>query len=93
MKLRKLNLTKLDERTATRDSASKRTTTESGSLTTVGKLSDWVTDINTKIKRAVDVKDIRTARLHLYELKGAAQQMEEHIQLIAKEIGLPDLDV
>lgn len=92
MKLKKLNNTRLDERTTTRDSASKRTT-ESGSLTTVSKLSDWVTDINAKIKRAVDMKDIRTARLHLYELKGAAQQMEEHIQLIAKEIGLPDLDV
>ena len=92
MKLKKLNNTRLDERTTTRDSAAKKTT-ESGSLTTVVKLSAWVTDINTKIKRAVDMKDIRTARLHLYELKGAAQQMEEHIQLIAKEIGLPDLDV
>lgn len=91
MKLKKLNNTRLDERTTTRDSAKR--TTESGSLTTVSKLSDWVTDINAKIKRAVDMKDIRTARLHLYELKGAAQQMEEHIQLIAKEIGLPDLDV
>jgi hypothetical protein len=88
MKLEKLNLT---ERTVTKDSAAK--TTESGSLTTVSKLSDWVADINSKIKRAVEMKDIRTARLHLYELRGASQQMEEHIQLIAKEIGLPDLDV
>jgi hypothetical protein len=35
---------------------------------------------------------VRMARLHLAEIKGAIQQMEDHLALISKDLGLPDFD-
>ena len=62
------------------------------SLDTVRKLSDWIVKYNGDLRKALDARDVHTTRLHLIALIGAANQMNEHIQSIAKEMGLPDLE-
>ena len=62
------------------------------SLDTVRKLSDWIVKYNTDLRKSLDARDVHTTRLHLIALIGAANQMNEHIQNIAKEMGLPDLE-
>lgn len=66
---------------------------ESGNLNTVQKLSDWMDVFNKDIKKALETKDLRNARLHLAEIKRATQQMEDHLMLLSKEAGLPDFDL
>jgi phosphoglucomutase len=65
---------------------------EKGNLNTVKKLSDWVAKYNEDMKKALDLNDIRNARLHLAEVKYACSQMEDHLTMLAKEMGLPDFD-
>lgn len=63
-----------------------------GSIETMKKLSDWVTNSNGKIKAALDSRDIRDARLYIKELRGMVEQLSDHAELISKDIGLPDLE-
>jgi hypothetical protein len=62
------------------------------SLETVRKLSDWVNKYNSDLRKSLDARDVHMTRMHLIALIGAANQMNEHIQNIAKEMGLPDLE-
>jgi hypothetical protein len=68
---------------------------KTGNLDTVKKLSDWVGKYNKDMRKNLDMNNadsVRMARLHLAEMKGAIQQMEDHLALISKDLGLPDFD-
>ena len=69
------------------------TVQEKGNLNTVKKLSDWIGQYNKDMKKSLDLNDIRNARLHLAEVKYACSQMEDHLTMLAKEVGLPDFDL
>ena len=63
--------------------------TKSGNLDTVKKLSDWVGKYNKDMRKHLDMNNadsVRMARLHLAEIKGAIQQMEDHLALDRKGV-------
>jgi glutamate synthase domain-containing protein 1 len=66
--------------------------TQNGDITTVRKLSDWISVYNKELRKHVDAKNIREARKSMFEIQSAVEQMNENLQAIAKQMGLPDLE-
>lgn len=66
---------------------------ERGSIETMKKLSDWITDSNEKLRKQLDARDVRMARLHIGELAGQVKQLANHAGLLAKDLGLPEYDL
>ena len=64
---------------------------ERGNIETVRKLLEWIGQYNTDLQKAIETKDIRTARLRIIELKGALEQVHEHVEKLASLIGLPEM--
>jgi len=79
----------LNNRKLLRESAEE----ERGSIETMKKLSDWVADANQKLRAQLDARDVRMARLHIGEMAGTIEQLATHAELLAKDIGLPDLKI
>jgi len=65
---------------------------ERGNIEKMKILTDWITDTNNKIKSNLENRDVRMSRLFILELKGFVEQLENHAELLSKDIGLPEID-
>ena len=67
--------------------------TERGSIDNAIKYADWALDSLKKIRKSLDIKDIRTARLYLVELQRSNLiGLGKHLELLADEVGLPSFE-
>ena len=62
-----------------------------GNLNDVEKLLLWISQAGMDLKEKIHNKDIRNARLYLYEMERVIAQVKNHVNEIAKQIGLPKI--
>lgn len=66
---------------------------EKGDHNQVKFLARYITQYAKRFHEMADMGDLEQARLAMAQVQGAVEQAKEHIELLAKEKGLPNLSV